>query len=278
MEDLDLEYEEGMCKNPYGGYTRLDKVNLQGPSSIAGVVFDVLSNVPGADLMICESFKQAAHEYLGWGFGDNRISKEEFFYASEFFLRVRANDPSTWSGARYMRNTYFDETLGRRVTRNIWLSDKELQDMCADRMWEISNFHKVMDFERFIKMLRAERRARLERNAEQVRNYIELLNYRSLLQNIEPGETIPLKLTREDFITVLTEPTMNDFVELIRYEPRQHTHVLKCRHRRRPRPKAKRSPCPMEIQPQKGNLFACLEANTPESDDSPSRCIPGLFA
>jgi hypothetical protein len=272
-----------MSKNPFGGYDRLDKCNLQGPSILGGLLIDVFSDVPGERTMICKMFLDDCNNYVNYALAaQNGTSLDQFFYASEFLLRVRASKPETWQGARLMRPTYFDEYLGRRVTRAQALTDDQLRMGCADYLWGLMEM--PMEFEDFIAALRAERRKRIQKSQEQVDEFIALMNSSSLSRNILHKETIPLKLLSQSPEDILTDPTINpvDLCHLISYQPRRRRRSTgspagHCVRGRRIRI-CEKKPAVRQAQPTKGDLFACLETNSPESADSAGCCAVGLSA
>ena len=272
-----------MSKNPVGGYDRLDKCNLQGPSILGGLLIDVFSDVPGERTMICKMFLDDCNNYVNYALAaQNGTSLDQFFYASEFLLRVRASKPETWQGARLMRTTYFDEDLGKRVTRVQALTDEQLKMSCADYLWSLMEM--PMEFEDFVAALRAERRKRLQKSLEQVDEFIALMNNPSLSRNILHGETIPLKLLSQSPEDILTDPTINpvDLCRLVRYHPRNRKRspgspAVHCVRARRIHA-CEKKPVVRQTQPAKGDLFACLETNPPDSADSAGRCAGGLSA
>jgi hypothetical protein len=271
-----------MSKNPFGGFPRLDKCNLQGPSTIGGEVVDVVSDTPGEITMILETFKDAINNYLFYLIGEqNGTTVEEFFWAAEFLLRVRSDKPETWEGARYMRTVYKDEATGKRITRAVALTDEQLMMSCADRMYDLTRLPELYGpFEDFVAALREQRRLRLSTNWQQVQELVDLTNNRSIVRNILHGETIPLKLLEDDMETVLTEGNQYDLSELIRYQPRSRriryrAHApAPCEHNKTKCARNNERPVP----PARGDLLACLENTSPESADSPGHRSARLSA
>jgi hypothetical protein len=272
-----------MSKNPFGGYDRLDKCNLQGPSILGELLIDVFSDVPGERTLICKSLLDAVNNYINYGLSaQNGTSLDEFFYAAEFILRIRASKPETWEGARLMRTTYFDEELGKRVTRVQALTDEQLRMACIDYMWSL--IEMPMEFEDFIAAIRAERRMRLQKSQEQVDEFIDLMYNRSLARKILHKETIPFKLLSQAQEDILTDPTTNpiDLCHLVSYQPRKRKRstgspAARCVRVRRMH-HCEKNPAVRQAQPTKGDLFACLETNSPESADSAGCCAVGLSA
>lgn len=258
LEELVGNHSAGMSRNPFGGRDRLDKCNLQGPSLLAGMIVDVVSGTPGERTMITEIFRDAIFNYLFFGLGKNGTSADEFFAAAEFLLRIRASDSSTWKGARYLRETFKDDT-GKRVKRTLVFTDEELRSMCADHLWHIGEW--PYDFPTFIKQLRETRRQILEENFAQARAYTEFLRSRTD-RRIESGENYSPAFLSRDFVDVLVDPSVNpdDLTELIGHQPRQ-------RSRRHLNPNACRAhQCRNQRTAEvaaTGDLFA-VEVDTPE--------------
>ena len=214
-------HKAGMCRNPFGGRERLDKCNLQGPSILGDCLVDVFSDIPGERTLIVEMFKDTVLNYLYFGLGRNGTSAAEFFYSSEFLLRVRASDPETWRGARLMRSTYVDELTGKRVTRTVALADDTLKAMCSDYLWNL--LAMPMPFDLFISELRKARCQILTENKQQILDFIDDLNRPSLARNILVGEQIPMKFFSQDIDQVLMEPkNPEDVAELVCYQPAKH--------------------------------------------------------
>ena len=242
---------------------------------LGGELVDVLSGIPGERTVIAETFKDAASNYLFFGLGRNGTSAQEFFYACEWLLRIRASQPETWSGARLMRDTFYDETLKKRVTRTLTLTDDQLALMCADRQWDLLD--APMEFDDFIKELRALRCRIIDENRQQIADFIRLLNSRTVSRNVLRYETIPITLVRQDMDIILSDaPDPDDLSRLIHYQPlRKCILQVRCRHAKVKPIDAGQNLAP---KPVKGDLLACLETNPPKSADSPGRCSAGLPA
>jgi hypothetical protein len=220
----------GMDKNAFGGHERLDKCNLQGPSLLGGQILDVLSGLPGERTLWAQTILDSVNNYLFFGLGRNGTSAEEFWFSVEFIFNVRASKPETWQHARYMRETHYDETLKRRVTRTVEFSDEVLKAECLDTIWSMGQWPIPLDL--FVEWVRLERKKLIDLNRRQFEEYVALLNKRSMATVLKPGQPIPFKFYTEDLDKVLTEPANPmDLVELIRYQPRRRAVV-------RPKPKA----------------------------------------
>jgi hypothetical protein len=69
-----------------------------------------------------------------------------------------------------MKETYFDETLRRRVTSTIELFDDELKGMCLDTIWAHLQFGWSLEV--FCARLMEERRRVLAENRAQIADYL----------------------------------------------------------------------------------------------------------
>ena len=161
-----------MSANAFGGHHRIDKCNLQGPSLLGGVEYDVVSNTPGERTLWVNVIADSVNSYLIFGLGRNGSVASEFFYACEFLFNVRAFKPETWLPARIMRDTYVDEQSGRCVTRVQEIPDALLKATCLDSLWDSLRF--AMPLDTFTNRLQAERRQILWRNWSQVSRYLNL--------------------------------------------------------------------------------------------------------
>jgi hypothetical protein len=161
-----------MSANAFGGHSRLDKCNLQGSSKFSDVDYDVVSDTPAERTLWVSVIKDAVNNYIFFGLGRNGPKPEEFWSACEFLFNVRASKPETWQDAKIMRETYFDEELGQRVTRELEFSDEELKSMCLDSIWDHLNFG--MPLEVFIDKVQAERKALLQKNWQQVAAHLNV--------------------------------------------------------------------------------------------------------
>jgi hypothetical protein len=161
----------GMSKNAFGGHTRLDKLNLQGPSEIDGTLVDVACVSPERHLW-CSVIADAVQQYLFYGLGKNGTKRDgtEFWSACKFLFHVRASKPETWMPAKVLRETYKDENLGRRASHVQTLSDEVLKAGCLDAILEHLSF--PMTLETFVRRLMAERRNLLQSNWKQVITFL----------------------------------------------------------------------------------------------------------
>jgi hypothetical protein len=161
----------GASANAWGSEPRLDKLSLQGPSEIGGVLIDVVSGIQPERTLWLESFKDAVFNYKFYGLGRNGTCRDEFWYSCEYLFNVRSYLPSTWQGGRVIREVAEDET-GKRRNRVVRIPDDVLMFQCLDQHWSYFDFR--MSLESFCKRLKAERRGLLERNWPQVARYLHL--------------------------------------------------------------------------------------------------------
>ncbi len=161
-----------MSAHGFGGHHRLDKLNLAGPSLIGDDLVDVTSDVQPERTLWLASIQDAAHNYKFYGLGSNGTSRDEFWFAVEWFFRVRSDRPETWRAARVMREVVKDEALGRRVNRVVRIPDDVLRFQCLDVLWGMLRF--PIDLQTFCRRLKAERRDLLRKNWAQVRKHLRL--------------------------------------------------------------------------------------------------------
>ena len=162
----------GMSRNAFGGHTRLDKCNLQGPSEIDGMLFDVASGISPERTIWCEVVKDAVHQFKFYGLGKNGTTADEFWSASKFLFHVRADKPETWMPAKVLRQTYYDEDLGRRASHVQTLSDDVLRAGCLDSI--LAHLCFPMTLDTFVRQLKAERRHLLQSNWKQVVKFLRI--------------------------------------------------------------------------------------------------------
>jgi hypothetical protein len=150
----------GMAANPFGGFPRLDRI-------------DLLAFASGTDspqkMLYLATIKQALAEYLFYGLGRNGTTAAEFYFAHEYFFEVRSTVPETW-GSRII-NAVVEES-GKRRRRIVLLSDSEMGLGCFDVQYGISQLDKGLPFDRFVTYLEQQRITILTENWDQVRRYL----------------------------------------------------------------------------------------------------------
>lgn len=165
----------GRSRNAFGGHTRLDKCNLQGPSEIDGILIDVASGISPERTIWCEVVKDAVQQYKFHGLGKNGPTADSFWSACKFLFHVRADKPETWMPAKVLRETYHDEHLGRRGRRSSHvqiLSDEVLRAGCLDSI--LAHLCFPMTLEAFVRRLKADRRNLLQHNWKQVVSFLDI--------------------------------------------------------------------------------------------------------
>jgi hypothetical protein len=198
----------GMSANAFGGHVRIDKLDLFGPSLVGGELLDVASNIRPERLLWVSTIRDAVRSYLIFGLGRNGTSAEEFWFAAEYLLNVRAAKPETWKDApRTFAETYYDDQKRRRVTRTVQLTEDNIRAMCLDTAWDHLNFPLALG--EFCARLMKERRRLLASNWAQVARFLAL-----------PG-------TPADWERALVCPeTPEDVVELLEYCAARKAEVL----------------------------------------------------
>ena len=162
----------GMSRNAFGGDTRLDKCNLQGPSEIDGTLVDVASGISAERTIWCEVVKDAVNQFKFFGLGKNGPTADSFWSACKFLFLVRADKPETWMPAKVLRETYYDEHLGRRSSHEQILSDEVLRAGCLDSI--LAHLRFPMTLEAFVRQLKANRRKLLQHNWKQVVSFLDI--------------------------------------------------------------------------------------------------------
>lgn len=179
----------GMCLNPFGGFDRLDRVDL---FAYAG------GNDSHEKLLYLAVIKQALADYLYFGLGKNCHVAAEFFYAGEYFFTCRSFIPETWNHSRVVNEIISDEETGKRQRRIVRLTKDELQLMCFDRHYEIAELDRHLPIDKFVNMLEDQRLSVLAKNWNQVRSYLNIADedeYEALRELVRPN-TIPHKRHR----------------------------------------------------------------------------------
>lgn len=206
----------GMCKRPFGGNVRLDRI-------------DFMDYARGSDdpfkLLYLKVISDAASDFLFFGLGKNGCVAQEFWFAHEYFFQCRSYDPTTYEHSRYLRNSYVDEDLKCRVTKEIALTDNELKLSCFDRHFVTAGLDSFISFDQFLVWLRERRQQILEESKEQVNTYLDLLQATSLRR--VPNSQVPYKLNTLDRFKILTQPESAEQVgELVKYLPHNMQQVV----------------------------------------------------
>ena len=201
----------GMGKNPFGGATRLDRIDFREFAS-------------GTDspvkLLYLTVISDAASHFLFFGLAKNGTVPDDFWYASEYFFTCKSDCPETWEHARFMRHAYVDDKTGKRVSTVLMLTDDELKQGCFDKHYELAELDREMPIEQFREWLRIRREELLNENREQVNAYIDLLQ-QTALKEVFGGQQVPFKLTAADRFQVLARPeSPEQIAELVYYAPR----------------------------------------------------------
>ena len=213
----------GQCKKPFGGEHRLDRLNLEGPSIINGKEIDVLSNIPPIRTVLVESLKDALNNYFFYGLGQNGTCAVEFWSSIEFLFNIRSFLPETWDVNREILDIYFDDK-GNKIKRNISLSDKQLQLMCIDKIWETLEF--PISFYSFINKIQLQRKKIIIDNWDQIKEYLLTLYNKARVKEICVD---PFSLfTKEEIIDLLVYPKdPYKLVKLISYQPKKSDKKIK---------------------------------------------------
>jgi hypothetical protein len=205
----------GMAANPFGGKTRLDRLDLM---QFLG------SGTPDEKIIYLATIQDAVHNYLFFALGRNGTSAEEFAAASEYFFHIRSHWPESWCHCHHVKTTTME--AGKRHVQIHDLSDEELMNMCFDRHYEYAGLDRLMTMDRFLACLKRERCAILTKNWDQVLAYVETLRHRDL-GYVPTGEQLPLRIWASDEQAILVEPTGPQQVAEFLYYSRQVKQLKK---------------------------------------------------
>jgi hypothetical protein len=184
----------GMCQNPFGHETRIDRINL----------LEFLEPNKSAHKVLYSCIIQdAVSNYLYAFLGKNGTSTEEFFAAWQYFFKIISTDKAGWDHNRIIKQRYTNR--GQKITNTHYLTDNELKLMCFDKHYEYSGLSNHMNINRFRAGLKTKRRKILTENWEQVTTYINQL-YQYELNQIADKQQIPLQVWNDELLTVLIDP------------------------------------------------------------------------
>lgn len=181
-----------MCRNPFGGYGRLDKVEV---TRLAGGSCEPMALVMRATIL------EAVGQYLFFGLGRNGTTPDEFVWAHEYLFAIRADQPETWRPAREMKLAYLGPETGR-VRRTLQLNDDELRSMTLCRQYELAGLDRAMDIGRFRRLLSERRRDIVTANRSQINRYLgalrESARSRSEFATTAPGDLVETLVSPSD--------------------------------------------------------------------------------
>jgi hypothetical protein len=204
----------GMCPNPFGGRTRLDRLDF---ASMVG------SQDEPEKAVFLQTICDAIHNYLFFGLGRNGTTIEEFAYAYEYLFVIQSTDSDTWKTKRTARVETVDERTGKKRYVKVQLGDEEIMGMCFDKHYEYAQLGMHMPIDTFRSWLKRERDRVLKENQDQVWIYLDHLRAREL-QKLKRGQQLPLLLV--DRMLVLKEPSSMKAVAELVYIPTQYTQPL----------------------------------------------------
>lgn len=185
----------GMCKNPFGGEDRIDRINL----------LEYLEpNAAPTKVLFLSVIQDAASNYLYAFLGKNGTSAEEFFSAHQYFFKVESKKRESWDHHRKITLSY--QSKGEKVNEVRHLTDSELQFMCFDWHYSLSGLDQYMSIDKFREGLKTKRRRILTQNWEQVHTYVNSL-YQHELASITEGSQVPLRVWgADDLLDTLVDP------------------------------------------------------------------------
>jgi len=208
-----------MSKNPFGGFSRLDKLEPQrflGPHD------------PPEKAVLLACILDALHTYFYFGLGDeapdgsprgNGTTAFNFYADFLYLFVIRASKPRTWEHARVMKDVSKDETGKRRTTYKT-LSDTQLRTMCLDQQYTLLNM-PWGPLEWFLQLIRERRQEVLAENEAQIQNYLRLMREHSTKYYLA-GHMLPLSTGASEIdMRILLDPwSAQEVAELVDYVPR----------------------------------------------------------
>lgn len=210
----------GMSSNPFGGESRIDRLNL---------LEFLESNSPSEKVLYTYIIQDAASNYLYAMLGKNGTSVEEFFSAHQYFFKVESTRSATWDHHRQIKYSY--TCKGQKVKVDHYLTDSELKLMCFDKHYELSGLINHMDIDRFRSKLKQKRARIIHNNLEQVKSYINSL-YQKELDQIVDGNQVPLQIWTGDFVSILVDPPTPFHLANLLYVPSRLKKARKKRARK----------------------------------------------
>ena len=209
----------GMCKNPFGGYTRPDKLDPW---------LFLPSNAQPEQAIFVATIKDAMLNYLYFGLGGetpdggargNGTTAANFYFDFRYFFEVRSTDRATWESARTVWRVAKNEVTGKRERQKVVLSDAHLQFCCFD--FQYSQLGYALQMDEFLALLREHRKAVLDENVQQILEYTQLLRTISI-KRYAAGHALPLFVDASaNDLRILLEPrTPKEVADLVGYMPK----------------------------------------------------------
>jgi hypothetical protein len=157
-------HNAGFSPNAFGGFNRLDNVDLRPLRSAIASPESVL---------YLHVIMDAAHNYLFYGLcNNNGTTLEEFFYSYEYFFKVKSGDLERYSECKNVTKEYYED--GHHIVDNVELTLKEYDLMCFDMHIKLSGMK--CSAEQFTTKLKNTRKAILKQNWQQVNKHFNDLN------------------------------------------------------------------------------------------------------
>lgn len=209
----------GMCRNPFGGRTRLDRLDFTG-----------LAKGCEQKVLYLQTITDAVHNYLFFGLGRNGTTAEEFAYACEYLFHIRASDASTWPADADKLDLFLEGSAGpgKPTVVSVDLTDCQLMAMCFDTHYEFSGLSNHMPMDKFLTWLVRTRTQIITDNAAQVDEYLNYM-YSRACQAAKPGHQLPLPMF--DRHATLIRPSSPADVARLMYLPKKYRVSPQTRHR-----------------------------------------------
>jgi hypothetical protein len=206
----------GMCSNPFGGHSRLDRLDL---------MQYLESNASPEKVLYLATIQDAVHNYLFFALGRNGTTAEEFVSSAKYFFQVRATDQQTWSTSRFLRSTYIGGN-GKRQTTTIKLTDSQLKSMCFDTHYDYSGLAELMPMDRFLTWLKRRRGEILQENWNQVTSYLDSVREKDARRVLEGSQApLPRIWSETDRLTLVEPAGPKEVAELL-YIPRSFKQLV----------------------------------------------------
>jgi hypothetical protein len=197
-----------MCQNAFGGYARLDKLEVSKLADGRG---------SGEELLYRAVILEAVNCYLFFGLGRNGFVAEEFCWAADYFFTATSDKPDTWNSERRVQVSDVAYGCGHGKNRKfVDLTDDEMEAMCFDQHYEMSGLCRSMTIRRFRKLLREKRRTIVEGNLHQISEYLRSIRDKSAGK----GEYLRPGCVTGDLLETLVAPSAEALAELL-YPVRQ---------------------------------------------------------
>ncbi len=202
-----MDTNRGMCANAFGGYARLDKLEV---SELAG------GKCTGEELIYRAVIVEALNCYLWFGLGRNGFGAQEFLWATDYLFNTTGSDTTSWNPERRVQVSDVAYGCGHGKNREyVNLTDDEMKAMCFDEQYELSGLGRSMTIRRFRNLLMDKRRTIVKDNQRQISEYLRSLRDKAGAA----GEYLRAGCVPGSLTETLVSPTDESLASLL-YAPR----------------------------------------------------------